>query len=250
MTKMPDLIQHYSAYYGDAKLSQWRELGARDKSANIMGLWSHVNGEVKPSVADVGCGDGAIIRELDRNGFGQSYLGLEISESAIDQAQQFQHISPTTFRLFDGHRLPVEDGSVDLVVLSHVLEHVEEPRRLLYEAMRIGRYVFVEVPLELNLGTPHDFRWTDVGHINLYNPVVIRHLMQSVGLNILAEKTVCPSLDIFKFLRSGMKGTLHWAIKASLLKVAPFAAWRLFTYHEAILASTSDVTQSTSRPSF
>jgi hypothetical protein len=67
MSKMPDLIKHYSAYYGDARLARWRELGARDKSANIMSLWSRVNGEVKPSVVDVGCGDGAIIRELDRN---------------------------------------------------------------------------------------------------------------------------------------------------------------------------------------
>jgi SAM-dependent methyltransferase len=249
MSKVPDLIKHYSAYYGDARLARWRELGARDKSANIMGLWSCVNGGVKPSVVDVGCGDGAIIRELDRNGFGRNYMGLEISESAIDQAQQHEHISPTTFKLFDGHRLPVEDGSVDLVILSHVLEHVEEPRRLLYEAMRIGRYVFVEVPLELNLRTPHDFRWTDVGHINLYDPVVIRHLMQSVGLRILAEQTVCPSIDVFKFLRPGIKGTLHWAIKASLLKAAPFAAWRLFSYHETVLASTADVAQSILRPS-
>jgi SAM-dependent methyltransferase len=249
MSKMPDLIKHYSAYYGDARLARWRELGARDKSTNIMSLWSRVDGEVKPSVVDVGCGDGAIIRELGRNGFGRNYMGLEISESAIDQAQQHEHISPTTFKLFDGHRLPVEDGSVDLVILSHVLEHVEEPRRLLYEAMRIGRYVFVEVPLELNLRTPHDFRWTDVGHINLYDPVVIRHLMQSVGLRILAEQTVCPSIDVFKFLRPGIKGTLHWAIKASLLKAAPFAAWRLFTYHETVLASTADVAQSILRPS-
>jgi SAM-dependent methyltransferase len=247
---MPDFIGHYSDYYGDARLTEWRALGARDKAANVMGLWRSIEGGVKPSVADVGCGDGAIIRELDRNGFGGNYLGLEISESAINQAQQYEHSSPTNFKLFDGHCLPVEDGSFDLVILSHVLEHVEEPRQLLYEAMRIGKYVFVEVPLELNLRTPRNFRWTNVGHINLYNPVVIRHLMQSAGLHVLAERTVCPSRDAFRFLSPGIKGTLHWAIKAQLLKVAPFAAWRFFTYHGAFLASTKHVESSTSPHAF
>lgn len=235
---MRDFIGHYSTYYGDAQLAQWRELGARGKAANIVALWGSMKHSSAPFVVDIGCGDGAVIRELDRLGFAQSYLGLEISESGVQAAQYNRYSSPTTFTLFDGHHIHADDASFDLVILSHVLEHVEEPRRLLCEAARVGKNVFVEVPLELNARTPRNFHWTDVGHINLYNPVVIRHLLQSVGLRIITEKTVCPSRDIFQMQRPGMRGALHWAVKASLLKAAPLAAWRLLTYHEALLAST------------
>ena len=51
-------------------------------------------------------------------------------------------------KVFDGYTIPYDDNAFDLVVLSHVVEHVEHPRKLLYEAKRVARYVFIEVPLE------------------------------------------------------------------------------------------------------
>ncbi len=85
---MTSIIKHYAEYYGDVRLAKWRELSARDKAANVIALWSVVNEDSKPTVADIGCGDGAIIQELGRQGFGQSYVGFEVSESGLAYARQ------------------------------------------------------------------------------------------------------------------------------------------------------------------
>jgi hypothetical protein len=37
-------------------------------------------------------------------------------------------------RTYDGYRIPYGDKRFDLAVLSHVVEHLEHPRLLLYEA--------------------------------------------------------------------------------------------------------------------
>jgi SAM-dependent methyltransferase len=235
---MPNLTDHYRDYYGDANHSDWRDLGARYKAANIIDLWTQVGEMGEPQVVEFGCGDGAIIQELARQGFGHSYVGYEISDSGVRQARERMYAKPTRFELFDGTKLPAEDKSFDLAILSHVLEHAEEPRQLVKEAARLANHVYVEVPLELHLGTPRDFRWTSVGHINPYSPVVIRHLLQSTGLRVLAEQVTCPGRPIYVYQRPGLRGSLHWAAKAMLLKVAPFVAWRVFTYHGSLLAIT------------
>jgi len=227
---------HYAEYYGTAQLARWRELGARDKAANIMALWRAVGQVQPPKVIDIGCGDGAVIWELGRRGFGDNYVGYEISDSGIRYANSQTYAKSTRFELFNGESLPADDNSFDLAILSHVIEHVESPRPLLKEAARVAKFVFVEVPLELTVRTPHDFHWTNVGHINLYNPLLIRHLVQSVGLTVLSERVTCQSLPVFTFQRPGIRGAMTWMVKAISLKVAPWLARRLWTYHGALIA--------------
>ena len=41
-------------------------------------------------------------------------------------------------KLFDGARVPYPDNSFDLAYMSHVVEHLEHPRQLIYEAARVA----------------------------------------------------------------------------------------------------------------
>lgn len=228
-------IELYKEYYGDPGVSAWRKIGAVDKAANVISFWRELEGGTDLHVADIGCGDGALIREFDRRNFGLSYTGFEISESGIDVARNASYAKPPGFVLFDGNHVPARDKSFDLAILSHVLEHVECPRLLLREAARIASYVFVEVPLEFNALTPRDFHASAVGHINLFNPLLIRHLTQTAGLRVVREKVTCPDLGVFTFQRSKWKGALHWVIKATFLRLFPPLASRCFTYHGCLL---------------
>jgi SAM-dependent methyltransferase len=226
-----DLAEHYADYYSDP-IRRWRALGAIDKAANVARLWP--DGADVRRVADIGCGEGSVIQRLAELDYGEEFVGFEISHSAIEMAERLSYARPTSFVAYDGSRVPAEDGSFDLAILSHVIEHVEEPRSLLAEARRVARNVFVEVPLELNLRTPSQFEWTDVGHINLYNPLLLKHLCQSAGLHIVAEQVTCPSREIFEF-HKGRIGAMKWAIKRGFLFVKPIAT-RLFTYNGSVLA--------------
>lgn len=93
----------------------------------------------------------------------------------------------------------IEDNTFDLVILSHIPEHVEYPRKLLYEAVKVAKYVFVEVPLENNIKLRKDFVLDRVGHINFYSPMTIRLLVQSNDLEILSLRITNSSYRIYAF---------------------------------------------------
>ncbi len=158
----------------------------------------------------------------------------------LDAARKRSYNKEVNFLLFDGRDTNLADHAYDLAVLSHVLEHAEAPRLLLQEAARIANYVYVEVPLELNIRTPRRFHWTDTGHINFYNLLLIRYLLETCGLRILAEKVTCPDVDVFTFLRPGLTGYLHHAIKKTLLKIAPGLVRNLFTYNACLMAKSEE----------
>ncbi len=118
--------------------------------------------------------------------------------------------------------------------MSHVIEHVEYPRKLLYEAKRIARYVFVEVPVEDTFRLPVDFKFDKVGHINFYSPKTFRRLIQSCNLEVIKQTVTNPSKDVYFFL-NGKKGLLNFFCKKFLLRLNPNLATRLFTYHSSMI---------------
>ena len=49
----------------------------------------------------------------------------------------------------DGELLPFADRAFDYVICSHVLEHVEDPKRFISELMRVARRGYIETPSEI-----------------------------------------------------------------------------------------------------
>ena len=227
MVKMdPDIRNHYDRHYRSGE-SEWRRLGALDKARHIQEMCA---GHEYHSVLEIGAGEGALLQRLGEVGFGSDLAALEVSEAAVSVVKARKIPNLSTAVLFDGYNAPFSDGRFDLAILSHVLEHVEHPRALLLEARRVARKVFIEVPLELRIRTPRDFVPTSTGHINLFNPTVIRHLIQTTGMTVAAERVFNPGYPVYRYLR-GTTALPHYLLKEILLRTAPFLAVRLFTYH-------------------
>jgi len=211
--------------------SEWRALGARDKADSIVRLCSLVPHD---SILEIGAGDGAVLKQLSQKGFGSSLYAVEISESAV-QVMANQTISNLKeVQLFDGYSIPYDDHQFDLVVLTHVLEHVEHPRMLLREAARVARHVFIEVPLEDNMRLANQYIPDEVGHINFFSNQTFRLFIQTCGLEVLNQRVVHISSDMYTY-RNGWKGWINYFIKEGLLRLCKPLATRLFTYHGAIL---------------
>ncbi|MFP5333826.1 MAG: class I SAM-dependent methyltransferase [Actinomycetes bacterium] len=229
---------HYVGCYsgGGAELRTWRELGARDKASNVARLWAHAEGPRRPTVADIGCGEGAVAAELARTSFYATLRGFDVSPDGVALAAE-RGLQAASFEHFDGERIPLPDRAVDLSVLSHVVEHVEEPRVVIREAARVARWVFVEVPLEHNVRHLGDFEWTDVGHINFYDLPLIRQLIQSCGLVVRAQLVTNPGLA-WAHAGRNTRGLAKWRVKQSVLKIAPGLAQAVFTYHGCLLAES------------
>lgn len=179
-----DLRDNYVDYYQEGD-SEWRWLGAMDKAENITSLCKDLP---VSTVLEIGAGDGSILQRLSQLGFASDLYATEISPTGVQAIRNKGIPRLVECCLFDGYTLPYGDSKFDLAILSHVLEHVEYPRRLLYEAKRVGRYVFVEVPLAHTLRLPQDFVPSKVGHINFYGPKTIRRLVQTCGLTVLKHK--------------------------------------------------------------
>ena len=228
------LTENYADYYDrEDRLSEWRRLGALDKCANILRLCSTLDHD---EVLEIGCGEGAILQRLSELQFGSKYTGLEISPSAVKCVLE-KSLPNVEIHLFGGYELLFPDKRFDLAILSHVLEHVEYPRKLIYEAARVARNVFIEVPLEDNLKLSQDFVFDRVGHINFYNVKTIRRLVQSCGMRILGAHLSHSSRQSYAYRKGKWRGALSHLVKEASLRAWPRLAANLFTYHYSIVYS-------------
>jgi len=227
--------------------ARWRALGAFGKADHVIALCERAG--VRPSsTIEVGCGDGALLCELHRRAFGGQLSGVEITEKAVAIARerpQIDAVSP-----YDGEHLADPDGTYDLGILSHVLEHVPDPSALLAEVGRACRAVVVEVPLEANLSARRSGKRAhaaEVGHLQRLDRAAARRLVTDAGLSIVADLDDPLPLAVHRFFATDATAQAvagaKWAVRAGIHRAAPSAARRLFTVHYACLcrAQTSRV---------
>jgi ubiquinone/menaquinone biosynthesis C-methylase UbiE len=218
---------------GENRDPEWRRLSAIGKANNIVKLCSATPHR---RVLEIGAGEGAVLGRLADLNFAEEMCAVEISETAVTKINERKISSLSECRLFDGYHLPYADGMFDLALLSHVVEHVEYPRKILYEAMRVANYIFLEVPLEENIRLASDFSFTKVGHINFFTKKSIRRLVQSVGLIVLSQLVSNPPYAACKY-QIGRQAILRYSVKECLLRVLPCIATSVFTYHCALLCA-------------
>ena len=73
-------------------------------------------------VVDIGCGGGALVRDLAAAG--ARPIGIEISEAQLATARARDDGSGARYLVGRAEALPLEDGSVDVVVFMRSLHHV------------------------------------------------------------------------------------------------------------------------------
>jgi SAM-dependent methyltransferase len=222
-----------------AEYSRWRALGARGKADHVIRLCTQLQAPPR-SVLDVGCGDGALLCELRRRGFGERLAGVEIAPAAVEIARGRGEIDAV--ELYDGLRLDADTGTYDLGILSHVLEHVPDPTVLLAEVARACRAVVVEVPLEDNLSARRRSRRqvaAQVGHLQRLNREATRRIVADAGSRVADELEDPLPLGAHRFFaatsRARTAATARWALRAGLHRLSAPAARQLFTVHYACL---------------
>ena len=181
------------------------------------GVWP---GGSPSNTLEVGCGDGALLCELRRRGFGGALSGVEITQAAVEIARSRAEIA--SVELYDGARLPAGDGVYELGIVSHVLEHVPDPAALLAEVARACQAVLVEVPLEANWSARRAGKRAhaaEVGHVQRLDRAAIRDIVARAGLSIAAELEDPLPLAAQRFFartpRARASATLKWAVRAA-----------------------------------
>ncbi|MEO6851590.1 MAG: class I SAM-dependent methyltransferase [Mucilaginibacter sp.] len=175
----------------------WRMLGAKYKAQHIVDV---CKGHTFNKVLEVGAGDGSILKILADQNFAPEYYAVEISDSGVEHIKARNIPNLKSVQLFDGYQLPFEDDSFDLIILSHVLEHVEHERLLLRELRRVSKYCVIEVPKDYRAGVDTRIKhFLAYGHINMYTPTSLRYLLLTEGFEIEADLTSMIEPEVTKF---------------------------------------------------
>lgn len=212
----------YAEQYTDA-MTEWRELGAKYKAANILSVCRK---HAFSKVIECGAGEGSILKFLDESAAFAELYAVEISDTGIQQIEKRQLQRLKEVRKFDGYQLPYPDKHFDMAYCSHVIEHVEHPRLLLRELKRISRFQVFEIPLDYSVGIDANVKdLLAYGHINVYTPSLFKFLLRSEGFEIRDETLTHMSEDVVRYIwyrNQGLKATLGRELQ---LKLLPLRRW-------------------------
>ena len=124
----------------------------RTKARKILAVLRHFLGRDDLDglvVADIGCSAGFIADELAEAG--ATTLGLDIDVPGLAKAEE-RFGKRVTFLCASGDRMPVPDGSLDVVVFNHIYEHVVDPDAVIADIRRALKPTGVAY---LGLGNKH-----------------------------------------------------------------------------------------------
>ena len=166
---------------------------------------------------DFGCGEGKLLNSLQDAGW-ETY-GVE----------------PSTSVAFERHRrldVPPADGSFDLAILHHVLEHMPNPLDVLRQlagSLREGGGLFISVPRFDRIAQHGDFRYciNGVNHPVAFTEASLRSLLARAGFEIAAR---LDSAELDRALTKGQPLRLRLVARRTAARpavpVAPLAAAR------------------------
>ena len=133
---------------------------------------------------DIGCGNGDFLVSAREAGW--EVLGIEPDSKAADAARQRGlDVTVGTVDLLAG-----ESDCFDAITLSHVIEHVHEPKQLLQAVQRLlkpGGVVYIDTP-NINSHGAYLFKknWRGIEaprHLVLFNPASLSDLLVATGFD-------------------------------------------------------------------
>jgi SAM-dependent methyltransferase len=176
--------------------------------------------EYKGKVLDVGCGNSPFKFLIDTSK--ARYIGID-----IENADKFDYYNPEKIA-FDGENIPFEEDSFDNIISTEVLEHIENPEKIVKEMYRVlkpGGEVIVTVPWSARVHfEPFDFcRYTPFKLEKLFSvfqSVTILH--RGTDINSVASKIIAIFMgNVIALLKTnsfaGIKTALLFPIKILLL---------------------------------
>ena len=188
----------YDAYYSNASGYVNPEgIGSGVHDADRLGetaLWLKERFNAKSTrIADIGCTNGGLLALLSQYGF-SSLTGID---PAIDCVER---LKTKGFIAHQGHlgKLPKNCGPYDLVILSHVLEHVLDVTAALSSVKDIlsqNGQIYIEVPdasryIETTDSTP--FQFFHCEHINHFDLSSLTTIAETHGFDVddIVRKTI------------------------------------------------------------
>jgi ubiquinone/menaquinone biosynthesis C-methylase UbiE len=128
---------------------------------------------LKGDVLDLGCGIGEIADYVETK---KRYFGVDINPFCVNYLQE----KGLSARLGSVYQIPLDANSMDVVILSHVLEHLDAPDKAMDEISRVLKplgILIVIVPM-------HYGYTTDSTHRIFYRPGQLGEIAQKHSYDV------------------------------------------------------------------
>jgi 2-polyprenyl-3-methyl-5-hydroxy-6-metoxy-1,4-benzoquinol methylase len=210
-TDLDDVAEAYTTeYYGSASskflstIEQILAFVAILRARKILRLWQEKTlPEKPPAVLDIGCGRGQLLRAFQSQG--AHVLGLERKEFPTNEAPG------DIVRVGSISDAEYNDRQFDIIILWHVLEHLQEHEKLLDELsdhQNKNGILIIAVPnfssLQRRLFSKHWFHLDLPRHLVHFDSKWLVQQLFSRGYTVEYESYVDPLQNIFGFIQSAM----------------------------------------------
>lgn len=164
----------------------------------------------KDKVLEIGCGNGYYLSLLNRLGVKLSLVGVDTDQMALDDAKKFIGDDKVKLINADALKLPFTNNTFDKVVMSEVLEHVQNEKKTLAEAYRVLKADGVFTLTTCNIDYP--FLWDPINwtlqhilgthirsgfwagiwnqHSRMYKKDQVERLMRGTGFKISSSEVL------------------------------------------------------------
>jgi SAM-dependent methyltransferase len=220
LPSLPELKSLYEAQYnfGGETGALYSKLRERFLSSSLYRFWCRLDGDISfhlrrgsGRLLDIGCNEGRGLRIYARNGF--RVEGLELNETAAAVSREAG---------FEVHTSLLEEFypavPYDFAVLSNVLEHSPDPKRMLRDVHRIlaqGGRVWISCPNQQSwqrkLFGRSWINWHVPFHLFHFNPETLQQVLAETGFAEVHLSQITPALWVaesfitFLFAKTGKK---------------------------------------------
>jgi SAM-dependent methyltransferase len=202
----------------------WGSEDSAWKARMIHSLWLRTGLPVPGTVAEIGCGSGGILAELQlRFPDTTVYAGFDIAPEAIRIAEKHAR----TGLSFHCEDLRQTTRSFDVLLCIDVFEHVENPFEFLRCIKKLAPLVIFNIPLEMHVAgllINHQL-WTrrHYGHLHFYTAAVALETLEECGYSVVGRSYVSRLLDLPRSLSE----YVFWLPRKLLALISPELSARL-----------------------
>lgn len=166
-------------YYDDVFFEWQKKIGSFGGKHSRSIFEPYINSN--EAVLDFGCGGGYLLKELPNI---EKY-GVEVNPAAIEECKSLKIKCYAQIE-------DIENETMDKIISSHALEHVENPLeilRKLYLKLKWGGSVIFQVPYEY--GVDFEYRKSDINnHLYTWHPLALGNLFKAAGFYIREIKVL------------------------------------------------------------
>lgn len=203
-------------------------------------------------VLDVGCGLGSLLNEFA--GLANGLTGFEPGARMLALARSYL---PSDAQLYAEMFTPgkFQENIFDLVIASHVLEHVAEPISFLSELFRIvrrdGGVVFLEVPHETRQSVEEivNAKHTGAMHLLFFDPDTLKEAILKAGGSVIYMSTFGPDRRLYSTVdpRKGPWTKLvRWYVSRAIRRIFRLLGVEHLVYGPTVITQ-DDFTRETAR---